>query len=97
MGIESKTRKTHRTIEQIQTCHCSAPVKQAFNILQNFSLTFKVNLSYVIKKIIRIHIKKIVARRGLWREKGLRTTEFPFLLTSRSEVIKGFCFAIYKM
>lgn len=69
MGTESKTRKTHRTIEQIQTRDYCAPVKQGFNILQSVSLTFKINLSYVIKKIIRIHILKSVARQGSWRDR----------------------------
>lgn len=38
MGTESKTRKTHRAIEQIQTRDYGAPVKQAFNI---FNIIFK--------------------------------------------------------
>lgn len=71
MATESKKRKTHRVIEQIQACYCGAPVKQAFNILQSVSLIFKINLSHVIKKIIRIHILKSVARQGSWRERQL--------------------------
>jgi len=66
MGTESKTWKTHRTVEQIQTSKVLL-LNKAF-ISSKASPMFNINLLHVMKKMIRIHIKSL-KRQGSRRER----------------------------